>query len=331
MNITAAEKIQLCFLLARGIVALHRAEVPAGCDPQNSWIALGVAVVGGTVSAIQANKASKDQKAAAQQNAERMAGNKLPEFNPPPAPAYIPFDFAGTQAGAINEDRLAYQRSDNDFARRHGSIVEAEKLFEQSVLDDQRGVKELPPDLQAEFMRAGIGGALSSLGDMGALEPGSAGEASVARNLGLGIMDFQDRNRRNRMQSLGMAEEIFPRREFGMNGQDFALTALQDAVNQNAYNQANYATEANTYEKNYNIAAGNQNAQTQSENALAEANAQAIAAQAQAYRNIATSVVGAGAQAYGARGGSAVPAGAVRPKQAMYPGSNTWVPVGRYA
>lgn len=257
-------------------------------------------------------------------------------------PAYVPFDFQGTQKGAIEEDRLAYKRSDDDFARRHAPTLSAEKLFEQSVLDDQKGDKTLMPAIQNEFMRAGIGGALGSFGDTGAnLTPGGAGEAAVGRNLGMSIEGFQDRNRANRQQSLATAESIFPRREFGMNGSDFALTALQDAVNQNAQNTAKYQAETGAYQANYQINATNQNAATQSQNALVQANAEADAAQSAAYAGAATQAIGAGAKAYGAySGGSAPPSNlqtyqpasnSYRPGYAKYPGSNTWTPTGTYA
>lgn len=344
--LTPEQQWALCYRKARRIVRNHRKQIPRHHEYFASWIAVGVAVVGATVSAVQASKQAKAQKEAAAQQAQATENNQLPEFKPPPMPNYTPFDFQGTQKGAIAEDKAAYARSDKDFATRHAPTVQAEKLFEEQTLKDQKGDSELMPAIQSALTRAGIQGSLQSFGANGGnLEPGSAGEANVARNLGVGVMQFQDRNRQNRQQSLGLAEQIFPRRQFGMNGSDFAMTALQDAVNQNQFNQANYQAQTGVYEKNYDINAANKNATVQSQNALAQANAEAKAAQTQAYTQAATSVLGAGAQAYGAYNGGQVGSGiasatretgtpvgtAYRPNYAQYPGSNSWVPVGKYA
>lgn len=349
--LTPEEKWALCQRKARRIVRNHRKLIPRGHEYWNTWVAVGVAVVGATVSAVQAHKQAQAQKQAAAQQAQAAQDNQLPEFKPPPMPKYVPFDFAGVNKQAIDEDRAAYARSDRDFAARHPGVLGAEKIFEGSVLKDQQGDSELMPEVQNQFLRAGIQSALQSFGANGAnLEPGSAGEANVARNLGIDILKLQDRNRQNRQQSLQLAEGIFPRREFGMNGKDFALTALQDAVNQNQFNQANYAAETGAYEKNYDINAQNRNTITQSNNALAEANAQAKAAQTQAYTNAAMSVIGAGAQAYGAGGGSAgsysnvtVPGVSSANVEGFHPYSaqnpnwraqyttKAWAPVGAYA
>lgn len=301
-----------------------------------SWVAVGLTVATTAYGAYSANKQSKEAKAAAEQQnkAAQAPQNQLPEFRPPPVPGYVPFDFTGTQAGAIAQDRGFYRRSDRDFKRRHKPIVEAEKIFEASVLQDQKGDRELMPQVQAELMRAGVGNALGAFGDTGAnLTPGGAGEASVARNLGLGILGFQDRNRANRERSLSLAEDIFPRRTFGMSGQDFALTALSDTANRNAFNSANYAAEAGTYQKNYEIDAENKNARIQSNNELAAATAAADAARRKATTEAVTSIAGTLAQGYGsytAKPGTTT-ANAPRPAYAKYPGTSAWVPVGKYA
>lgn len=341
-DMTPQEKMALCLKRARRIVKNHRKKIPVNHLYKATWVAAGVAVAGAVAGGVQAHNAAKDAEGQALEQSKRAGKNKLPGFNPPNMPGYTPFNFDGTQKDAIAEDVAAYKRSDRDFATRHAPIVDAERIFEDSVLKDQKGDSTLLPAIQSELTRAGIAGSLDAFGDTGAtLAPGSAGEANVARNLGIGVMNFQDRNRKNRMQSLVTAEDLFPRREFGMNGEDKALTALSDTVNQNAFNQGNYAAEVGAYEKNYEINAANQNNATTQANQLAAAQAAAKAERAKAMAGAITSGVGAIATGYGkSQSTSASPSGtftysndvgAIRPGSAKYPGANGWVPVGKYA
>lgn len=301
-----------------------------------TWVAVGTTVVVAAGSAVAANqqqkKAQKQQQALAGQQQAAMQGNI---FRPPTLPNYIPFDYNDAQKKAITGDTEFYQRSDADFKRRHGSLVQAEKLFETSVLKDQQGEHELMPQVQGELMRAGIGSALDSFGDgstSGApLAPGSAGEASVARNLGLGVLDFQDRNRRNRERSLSIAEDLFPRRTFGMAGQDIVSHLVSENQNQNAFNAAQYERQYQAEAAKVGQQAQINNATAQSQNAAAAAQAEADAARTQAIVSAASTAIQAGAQAYGGRASSTSVSGAVRPRYAKYPGSTTWVPVGQYA
>lgn len=300
-----------------------------------TWVMAGVTVVtavGGAVAANQQQKkAQKQAQGLANQQADSMAANV---FRPPTLPNYIPFDFSGTNKEAIKQDQEFYQRSDVDFKRRHAPIVQAEKLFESSVLKDQRGEHELMPQVQNELMRAGIGGALSSFGDKALsapLEAGGAAEASVARNLGLGVRDFQQQNRDNRERSLTIAEDIFPRRTFGMSGGDFATHAVSDVQNRNAWAGANYEREFQAEAAKVGQQTQMNNATAQSQNALAASQAEADAARTAAIVGAATTALQAGAKAYGSQAGTTSVSGAVRPTMARYPGSQTWVPVGRYA
>lgn len=270
------------------------------------------ATVGTTMYA--ANQQKKAQKEAAAQQAG-AAGGGLPQYELPPAPAFMPLDFANTNKGAVVNDIMAYKLSDADFKNRHGATVAAEKLFENQTLQDQKGESELMPAIQGEFMRAGLGSALDAFGDGAVLAPGSAGEASVARNLGMNIMGFQDRNRQNRQQSLKLAEELFPRRKFGLDGSDFAAITAANNMGLNNQNQANYANEVQASQFNYRVGAENQNATTAQNNANAQASAQAKAQQAQAMAGMVNSVLQSGASAYGAY--SAGPGAASQPKGYM--------------
>lgn len=209
----------------------------------------------------------------------------MPGFVAPDRPDYVPYgDPDALNLGGISNldtlgtyyDRKFYRSSDKDFKRRHGGVLQAEKLFEDSVLDDQRGDTELMPSIQNEFMRAGLSNALTSFGGTpGTLAPGSAGEASVARNLGLSVMGFQDRNRANRQRSLLTAEGIFPRRSFGLSGADAVSLSMLNAQGQNNWNQANYATETQLAQAEYNQGIAQQNADAAGEAQQQQAGMQA--------------------------------------------------------
>lgn len=190
---------------------------------------------------------------------------KTPPFEPGTEfPTYISPDRFAFAEGAAAGDKAYYQRSDQDFKRRHRGLFTAEKLFEAQTLKDQQGESELTPALQAEFVRSGLIGANSSLGDVtGTLAPGSGTEAAVARNLGLSIMGFQDRNRQNRQQSLTIAEQLFPRRTFGLSGSDLANLEL-----------AKYNADVGREELNWRNEANNNAAAIGQGNADAQADAQ---------------------------------------------------------
>lgn len=209
----------------------------------------------------------------------------MPGFAAPERPPYIPYGDPETlNVGGISNldtlgtyyDRRFYRNSDKDFKRRHGGIVQAEDLFEQSVLDDQRGDTELMPAVQNEFMRAGLSNALGAFGGTpGTLAPGSAGEASVARNLGASIVGFQDRNRQNRQRSLLTGEAIFPRRSFGLSGADAVSLSMLNTQGENSWNQANYATETQLAQSEYNQGIAQQNADAAGEAKQQQAGVQA--------------------------------------------------------
>lgn len=268
---TNQEKFDQCWQQAQKIVAAHRSEAPEGCDPQNSGIALATLVIGAG-SAYMANEQSKKSAEAGSQ----LLNSKFKPVKFPDMPGYVPVNIQKLQNKTLNYDNKAYQLSDADFKRRHSPLVQAEKLFEAQTLQDQQGESELMPAVQNEFMRAGIGNALDAFGDTpGTLAPGSAGEASVARNLGLNILDFQDRNRNNRQQSLITAEQLFPRRNFGLSGADAGAVYSGNVGGRNAWNQANYASKVQGLQ--FNATGGQNFANAQQAQLNTNATAQAMA------------------------------------------------------
>jgi len=235
-----------------------------------------------------------------------------PLFKAPEMPKYIPYDQNQIQNLGVAQDQTYYGLSDADFKKRHAPLLSAEKLFENQTLKDQTGDTELMPALQGEFMRAGIGGALSSFGDAttadgavtgGTIAPGSAGEASVARNLGNDIMGFQDRNRRNRLTSLTTAESLFPRRAFGLSGSDAANLSIANTAGENNWDQADYASQFQTDQYNYLVEAQNRAADSQEHNQGIMANAQKRGAIWSGIFNSLGSLVGAAGSAAGGAGG----------------------------
>jgi hypothetical protein len=204
-------------------------------------VAVGTAVYSG-VSANQAKKKAQGQAGAADKAAQEALDNRE-LFVAPPTPLYMPWNFKSNQARAIEEDANAYARSDKDYKKRHGGMVGAEAALESEISKDWKGEHELMPQMQAELAKAGIFKSLDALGGTGGasvLAPGSAGEANVARHLGLGTMAFQDRNRNLRHESLKLGEEVFPRRQFGMTGADYVSSSIADVSNKNAWEAANY-------------------------------------------------------------------------------------------
>lgn len=193
----------------------------------------------------------------------------------PDHPDFIPYGSkeAINPGGIANLDTLGnyydqkfYGRSDKNFKKRHGGLLQAEHLFEDSALADQQGDSELMPAIQNEFVRGGLANSLAAFGGSdGALAPGSAGEASVARNLGTSIIGFQDRNRANRNQSLVMAESLFPRRSFGLSGADATSLAMQNAQGLNSFNQAKYSTDTQIAQSESNQQIGQANADAQAD------------------------------------------------------------------
>ena len=217
-------------------------------------------------------------------------------FETDPMPKFRPLKVADLQNIGVNYDEEAYRLSDADFRARHKPLLRAEKLFERSVLADQKGESELMPAIRNEFVRAGMTDALTAFGDSpGTLKPGSAGEASVARNLGLSIVGFQDRNRANRQRSLALAESLFPRRTFGLTGADAVAMNVANTAGQNNWSQAEWATGVQLDQLNWNSRAQADNAGVMQGNADAAASAQKQQAAVQAGTAILSAAVMAAA------------------------------------
>lgn len=271
---TNEQKFELCQRMAREIVARYRAEAPEGCDPQGSWVAVaGVAISAGAAAYQSSQSKSSGGGGAA------PAMKKPPKFDPKITyPNFVPVNAATVNSDATAQDQNAFALSDADFKARHPQVVQAENAFQNQLTKDWKGNDTLMPALQATAIQSGLEGATGSMGPLTEnLAPNSGVEADVAKNLGLDILNFQQLNRANRMQDLGTAESIFPRRQFGLTGNDIAQIDVANTAGQNNWNQANYANRLGIAEFNYLGQQGAlQNAQQQANiNAQAQAQQQA--------------------------------------------------------
>lgn len=195
-------------------------------------------------------------------------------------PAYVPYDPAALQTAGVAADQQYYKLSDQDFQNRDPNVLAAEKQFQSNALADQSGNTTLLPQLQNEYMRSGLAGALGSFGGGastagGVLAQGSGAEADVARSLGIQIDQFDQQTRQNAANSLTLDEQISPRRAFGLSGSDVANIDTANTLGQNNWNQANYATNFQVDELNWLNQAQNTQAQAQAHNEGVLANAQA--------------------------------------------------------
>lgn len=298
---TRAEQFELCYKSACKIVQRYRSEAPEGCDPQNTGAAAATVIIGVTSAAL-AEKQRRDEakKQAALTSGMMNTSGEFKELKLPQMPPFIANNIPALNADAIRYNTAGYNASDTDFKRRHKPIVESEKLFEQQVLKDQQGEHELMPLVQNEFMRAGLQGSLSAFGDTpNILAPGSAAEAGVARQFGNEIAAFQDRNRENRTKSLVTAEELFPRREFGLSGSDAVNLGVGNTAGINNWNQADYANKVQLAQYNATGQANFNNSATAMQNNLATVTAQANAERTKAIISAVEMATKLGSQAYG--------------------------------
>lgn len=218
----------------------------------------------------------------------------IPKYEAQKMPKFQQANVEQLHGQSIDYDKQGYALTDDDYAKRFPELVEAQKLYRNQVLaDQQRGVGEgeMSDDIHNELLRSGISSSIGAFGG-GSIQPGSAGEAAVARHLGMGVMDYQDRmmNRENTRrtwnnQNMAVSSQLFQPRQFGFGGEGALQLSLANLAGQNNWNQANYASQVQAGQFNSGIAAQNQNAKIQSGNSTmgaigSAASAAAIAATA---------------------------------------------------
>lgn len=185
-----------------------------------------------------------------------------PKVSLPPTPTlerynYSAFDPANlkllspqeAQNTAAQFDRAYYDASDADYAARNPGLVASNAAVRDQVGREATASVEpsgnLPPAVQAELQRAGLGSQLSTFE---VTTPGSMGAYGVGRNLGVGALNYfnqqRDRAVAERNASRGQLAAITaaePQRGFGLTGQDAANLQLGNLGQINQVNVGNNA------------------------------------------------------------------------------------------
>ncbi len=178
-------------------------------------------------------------------------------------PDFIPANTSKLEGDAVSADQHGYQLSDQDMFRRFPGFVKGNRLASNQIFNEfSKGNTTLGPQIQSELMTAGLTGATGSFGDsVGALAPGSAGEASLAKNLGIGVQNFQlqnDAQRWGHLLSFGAANQP---RQFGLTGPDIAQVDLANIAGQNNANQQVAALQEREQQQKAQQAASSQSGQ----------------------------------------------------------------------
>lgn len=224
-------KFKACLKKAEEIVRSYRNGAPENCDPQNSWIALGVSAV---VAVGSAAYASYNQS---QANKAIDAANKATQKK------FKKIDFASVNRDAINTDATGYAASDEDWAKRFPTLAKMRTGELEDVQQDVTG--SAPPTAlvnglsTAGFDAAGLGGS----------------QTRQARNLGLPVTAIRDRGRSYFGTLLGQN----PQRSFGLSGKDASDIAIANTNSQNILAGAINGSNINAY--NSSIAQQGQNNQ----------------------------------------------------------------------
>jgi hypothetical protein len=149
---------------------------------------------------------------------------------------------------AVQGDKTAYALSDADFAARFPQLSAGLKTYADkasTALNTPSTGLSLTPDVENQFVKAGL---TKSLGNLGAqnltnLQSGGAGQSQVAKNLGLDLLDFQQKNisavqQQDQFKNAQFASalQIDPQRQIGLGGNAMAQIYANNLGQQNAYN-----------------------------------------------------------------------------------------------
>jgi hypothetical protein len=279
---TNKSRWEQCQRQAAEIVSRYRSEAPEGCDPQNTWVAIGVGVAGVAVSAGSAAYAQNKSKKAAEK-AGQTQYNTTPELLDDPSKV-DPYQVLQQLAGA-NFTNMGYgkdqARSVNQFNYNQANKYLNKIQPQFSALQNQVGNNalsfsrgELPGDVQSQITRnaaqQGIQGGFG-FGSQGA-QGGALGNLNL-RNLGLTSLDLSKYGTNLGMQVNQNAKALLP----NMQGlQDYLLTPSQSLgiqqFNAGAQNQFDLA---NNQLLNGAIGSQNQQLANQAQSQYAQQLAQA--------------------------------------------------------
>lgn len=156
--------------------------------------------------------------------------------------AFVPVDPNQVENLALQFDQRGYGLSDADYAARFPQLAAGRNYEANNAALNISG--QTDPLLTSTLKTSGLGNV--NFGQ---------GEYKQARNMGVGILDKEKRDRNYFSRTLANN----PQRTFGLSGQDIAHIALANTNGQNIFNQGAYGAKVNA-----NISAINQDAQNQS-------------------------------------------------------------------
>lgn len=270
---------QACWERARSIVQAYRSEAPEGCDPKNTWVAIGVGVAGLAVSAGSTAYASSQAKKASAKNASAIGNlNTTPVLLDKPAqvdPLQVLQQLYGAnkanlgnaaeQASAVNKYNFSkiqkyYNQIAPGFSQRQGELGSLVSSYAQGGI---------PADVQSSIQRATAQQGIQAgygYGTQGAQQGGVAN--LTARNLGLTSLDLSKYGISAGMQFQSNAKALLP----NMTGlQDFLLNPQQVlGINQSNVQSQNQFALQNNLMQNQQIADQNKLAYQASQNQLAQ-------------------------------------------------------------
>lgn len=211
---TPEEKFALCLMAGRAIVAAYRAEAPAGCDPQNSYVAIAGTVISVGAGVYNSSQQSKAAKKAS--SAQSKAGEGINFGEKPKAAEYKPVDFTQEQMNTIqgnlknvNEAGKLSMRSnafiDSDtLARARKFIPNYDENLRLEGLNTNNLLNGRLPYDDVLGIAANRNNLSNSLGTPGASTP------ATLRDLGLSRLDAIKAGTGMMNQIVNMAETINP-------------------------------------------------------------------------------------------------------------------------
>lgn len=336
-------KFQTCLAQARQIVAEHRAEAPQGCDPQNTWVAVGVLVVKDVAARADSGDwfgvgggifGTPDQEGAGGGGSAKGAFKPLKVPEPAEVEFAAPEEVLGRWRGEVTGHFPEYshiadlQNVDEQKAAQKANLMANPDYYSllgaQSNLAQSYARGEIPADVKEQIFNNASENALTrgfsygrSGGGGNTYANGNDASANLAlKNLGLTSLDLtkvgssmisenlgQSRASRGRVIS---ATDVLPTQAFFVD----QMNMVSQGDYMNEQNQNNYeAAKANAPQQAaYNQMLFRQNMMT---NQQAQSNAQS-AAQSQQFAQIAQAVgsyysgqYGGGASAAGSSGSGA--------------------------
>ena len=186
------ERFQFCMMVAREIVARRRAEAPEGCDPKNTWVAVGVGVAGLATSFIASSNASD--------NANQIFGTK------PKVAPFIPVDLSVEQGKATASNLANYPNIQALIDKMIPGFSDAESAGVANAASEIKG--QIPDDVAAQVQRSAAFKELQGGFDTGGGTPNQAGLTIAPRDLGLTSLGLQQQGQNSLQLWSSIAQQL---------------------------------------------------------------------------------------------------------------------------